>query len=128
MGLTHFFPLILYLYYMSKKIIITETQYNKLLSFINEGDFHIILGDVIDDLNKNYEPVNAVVKDYHDYKEEARIKVMVDDSVISSLDLLNYMKYKYHAICGENFLKQVIDDWYHGRVKDGMLSKNITLK
>lgn len=113
---------------MSRKIIITESQYNKLLSFINESDFHIILGDVLDDLNTNYEPVKAVVKDYHDYKEEPRIKVMVDGSVISDLDLLNYMKYKYHAVCGENFLKQAIDDWYHGRIKDGMLSKNITLK
>lgn len=113
---------------MAKKIIITESQYNKLLSFINESDFHIILNNVLDDLNTNYKPVKAVVKNYHDYNEEPRIKVMVDDSVISDLDLLNYMKYKYHALCGENFLKQVIDDWYHGRIKDGMLSKNITLK
>lgn len=113
---------------MTKKIIITELQYNKLLSLINENDFHIILGDVVDDLNKNYKAVKAVVKGYHDYNEEPRIKVVVDGSVISDLDLLNYMKYKYHAVCGENFLKQVIDDWYHGRIKDGMLSKNITLK
>lgn len=112
-----------------KKLIITESQYNRIIkSFINESDYHVILDNVIDDLNKNYESVTAVIKDYHDYNEESRIKVKVDNSVISPKDLLEYFKYKYHGVCGENFLKQVIDDWYHGRVKNGMLSKNITLK
>jgi hypothetical protein len=112
-----------------KKLIITESQYNRVIKpLISESDYHVILDRVIEDLNKNYESVTAVIKDYHDYNEQPRIKVKVDDSIINAKDLLEYFKYKYHGVCGENFLKQVIDDWYHGRVKDGMLSKNITLK
>jgi len=114
---------------MTKKIIITESQYNALLGkLINEGDFHVILNKVVEDLGINYEPVTAVVKDYHDYKEEPRFKVKADDSITTAKNILDYFKYKYHGVCGENFLKQVIDDWYHGRIKDGVLSKNITLK
>lgn len=114
---------------MGNKIIITESQYTALVNrLISEGDFHIILNTVLDDLKNNYECVNAVVKDYHDYVEEPRFKVLVDGNIITPIDLLNYLKYKYHGICGETFLKQVIDDWYHDRIKNGMLSKNITLK
>ena len=114
---------------MKRKLIVTESQYNRLLKpTLNESDFHIILDDVLEDLNKNYESVTAVVRDYHDYNEQSKIKVKVDGSVISPKDLLEYLKYKYHGVCGENFLKQVIDDWYHDRIKNGMLSKNITLK
>lgn len=114
---------------MTKKIIITESQYNSLLtSLINEGDFHVILNRVVEDLDTNYESVTAIVKDYHDYKEEPRFKVKADNSIATASAILDYFKYKYHGVCGEGFLKQVIDDWYHGRIKDGVLSKNITLK
>jgi len=114
---------------MIKKIIITESQYNKIIKpLIKEGDYHIVLDEVLDNLNKNYEMVTAIVKDYHDYNEQPRFKVKADDSIIEAKDILDYFKYSYHGVCGEEFLKQVIDDWYHGRIKDGMLSKNITLK
>ena len=112
-----------------KKIVITESQYNRLFKpLVKESDYHIILDNIINDLNKNYETVTAVVKDYHDYNEQPRIKVKVDGSVINAKDLLEYFKYKYHGVCSEEFLKQVIDDWYHNKIKDGVLSKNITLK
>lgn len=114
---------------MIKKIIITESQYNNIIKpMIKEGAYHVVLDDVLNDLNTNYEKVTAVVKDYHDYNEKLRFKVKADDSIITAKDLLDYFKYKYHGVCGENFLKQVIDDWYHNKIKDGTLSKNITLK
>jgi hypothetical protein len=114
---------------MIKKIIITESQYNKNIKpLIKEGDYHIVLDEVLDNLNNNYEKVTAIVKDYHDYNEQPRFKVKADDTIINAKDLLDYFKYTYHGICGEEFLKQVIDDWYHDEIKDGMLSKNITLK
>lgn len=111
-----------------KKLIITESQYKSLKISITETNHQVILDNIIKDLDKNYEKVTAVVGDYHDYYEKPRIKVKADDSVIKAKDLLEYLKYKHHGICGEEFLKQVIDDWYHDKVKDGMLSKNITLK
>jgi hypothetical protein len=114
---------------MIKKIIITESQYNKIIKpLIKEGDYHVVLDEVLDNLNNNYEKVTAIVKDYHDYNEQPRFKVKADDTIINAKDLLDYFKYTYHGICGEEFLKQVIDDWYRDEIKDGMLSKNITLK
>lgn len=114
---------------MIKKIIITESQYNKIIKpLIKEGDYHVVLDEVLDNLNNNYEKVTAIVKDYHDYNEQPRFKVKADDTIINAKDLLDYFKYTYHGICGEEFLKQVIDDWYRDDIKDGMLSKNITLK
>ena len=53
---------------MKKKIIITESQYNNLRkALIIEGDYHIILNNILEDLDKNYERVTAVVNDYNDY-------------------------------------------------------------
>lgn len=113
---------------MINKIIITESQYNRLFKpLLKENQFDIVLSDVLEDLDKNYEKVKAVVSDYHDYKEEPRFKVKVNGEAISPKDLLEYLKFKYHGICGEKFLKQVIDDWYHNKIVDGHLSKNITL-
>lgn len=113
---------------MNKKLIITESQYNRIFkNMINEGDYEIILDRVLSDLNKNYEKVNAVVKDYHDYRETPMIKVKVDGAVITPKNLLEYLKYSYHGVCGEEFLKQVVDDWYYDKIKDGNLSKNVSL-
>ena len=95
---------------------------------IKENDYSVILDDLLSDLTMNYEKVNAMVKDYHDYKNQQMIKVLADNSVITPKNLLEYFKVKYHGLCGEHFIKQVIDDWYFDRVKDGMLSKNITVK
>lgn len=112
-----------------KKLIITETQYKVLKNLLSEGDYHIVLDKVVEDLNKNYKKVTAVINNNNrDYIEEPRFEVKVDKSVISAKELLEYFKFKYHESCGEEFLKQVIDDWYHNRIKDGLLSKNITLK
>jgi hypothetical protein len=113
---------------MVNKIIITESQYNRLFKHrLKENLFDIVLNELLSDLNKNYEKVTAIVNDYHDYNEKPRFKVKVDGNVITAKELLEYMKYKYHEKCGENFIKQVIDDWFNDKIKDGFLSKNITL-
>jgi predicted transcriptional regulator len=114
---------------MINKIIITETQFNRLFKpLLKESHFNTVLSNVLEDLDKNYEKATAVVKDYRDYHEKPRFKVKVDDSLITAKDLLEYLKYKYHEVCGEDFLIQVIDDWYHSKIDGGHLSKNITLK
>lgn len=113
---------------MKTKIIITESQYNRLIKpMLNESVLSIVLDDIISDLDKNYDRVTATIKGYRDYQNKPRIKVLVDGSIITAQQLLNYLKGKYKDKCGEDFLKQVIDDWYHENIKNGMLSKNITL-
>jgi hypothetical protein len=114
---------------MVNKIIITESQYNRLIETLaNDSHFDIVLGDVLEDLNKNYEKVTAVVHNGRDYKEGPRIKIKASGNIIKDKDLLEYMKFTYHEVCGEDFLKTVIDEWYHDRIVNGYLSKNITLK
>ena len=46
-----------------KKIVITESQYNRLFKpLVKESDYHIILDNIVNDLNNNYETVTAVYK------------------------------------------------------------------
>ena len=113
---------------MKTKIIISESQYNRVIKpLLNEEIIPIVLDEIVGDLDNNYERVTAVVKGYQDYKNEPRFKVFADDNIITAKELLDYFKYKYHEKCGEEFLKQAISDWYFNKIKDGMLSKNITL-
>ena len=113
---------------MKTKLIITESQYNRLIKpIINESAVAMVLEDIIEYLDKNYDKVTATVRDYYDYVNKPRFKVLADDSVITAKQVLDYFKNKYFDRCGEDFLKQAIEDWYYNKIKDGLLSKNITL-
>jgi hypothetical protein len=113
---------------MKTKLIITESQYNRLIKpLLNESLIAMVLDEIVSDLDKNYERVTATIKNNHDYVDKPRFKVLVHGGIITAKELLDYMKYKYHDKCGEDFLIQTIDDWYYKKIKNSMLSKNITL-
>jgi hypothetical protein len=112
-----------------KKLIITESQYTKLLeNILLETDYDHVVETIVKDLNNNYEKSTAVVAGFRDYHEEPMFKVKVSDSLISAKDLLEYFEDKYSELCSKEFLKQVIEDWTFGRIKGGMLSKNIPIR
>jgi hypothetical protein len=111
------------------KLVINENQYNKLSKMlISEGDYTLILNDIRNNLDRNYKKVSAVVKNTIDYNNKAMIEVVVDGSLITPKQLLNYLIEKYGDFCGEPFLKQVISDWFNNSFNDGLLSKNIKIK
>ena len=113
---------------MTKKIIITESQFARLKSYINESEVYSrIVKQMKGDLDANYTPTENYVREGGEYHGQPMIKVNVDDEIISPAALFEYMKYKYNM--GDEFTKQVIRDWVNGSITDEhMLSKNVPLK
>ena len=111
---------------MSTKLIITESQYNKLLNFINESNFHEKLVEMmVSDLDMNYEPMLGIMREEGEYFEEPMVRIKVDKSEISPKELFEYFKKKYKL--GDDFTKQVIQDWMFGNIKNNMLTKNVPI-
>lgn len=111
---------------MSTKLIITENQYSKLLKFINENNFHEKLVEMlVSDLDMNYEPMLGIMREEGEYFEEPMVRIKVDKSEITPKELFEYFKKKYKL--GDNFTKQVIQDWMFGNIKNNMLTKNVPI-
>ena len=111
---------------MSVKLIITESQYSKLLNHINESNqYHKLVEMLVSDLNSNYEPMIGIVREEGEYFETPMIKIKVDETEITPRELYEYFKKKYKL--GDDFTKQVIQDWAFGKIKDNQLSKNVPI-
>jgi hypothetical protein len=111
---------------MSVKLIITESQYKKILNHINENNLHQKLVEkLVQDLNMNYEPMLGVVRENGEYKEEPMIKIKVDGEGITPRELFEYFKKKYKL--GDSFIQQVIQDWMFGNIKNNQLTKNVPI-
>jgi hypothetical protein len=111
---------------MSVKLIITESQYKKILNHINENNTHQkLVAELVSDLDMNYEPMLGVVRENGEYKEEPMIKIKVDEEGITPRELFEYFKKKYKL--GDSFIQQVIQDWMFGNIKDNQLTKNVPI-
>jgi hypothetical protein len=122
---------------MKKKLIITESQLERLKIKLNEHNTHaLIVKQLKHELDSNYEPIEKYARKGGEYSPTAMIKSLTDEEEISVKDLYEYMKYK-HGI-GEvdetkskntpskEFLKQVITDWVNGNISDDYLLSNNT--
>lgn len=111
-----------------KKIKITEAQSRMLAQLeINEAnDFELMVKKIVDDLNRNYEPIIGTYRKGGEYFEKPIIKILADGQTTTPKELLQYFKFKNKSL-GDKFLKQVIKDWINGDIKDYSLSKNVTL-
>jgi hypothetical protein len=108
------------------KLIINEVQYNKLVKFIHENNFHEKLVEaMVADLNTNYEPMLGIVREDGEYFETPMVKIKVDETEITPKELYEYFKKKYKL--GDDFTKQVITDWVFGTMNGYQLSKNVPI-
>ena len=113
---------------MRRRLIITERQLSAITRVINENSgYDSIVKEVVRDLDSNYKKAIETYRDGNEYKQRRVFEVVVDGELITPHNLLEYLKLKYSNL-GDNFLKQVINDWVDGKIKDGMLSKNIGTK
>jgi hypothetical protein len=111
---------------MSTKLIITENQYKRIMSYINENDIHQKMVEImVSDLDNNYEPMIGIVREDGEYHNEPMIKIKVDESEVTPSELFEYFKKKYKF--GDDFIKQVIQDWAFGNIKNNMLTKNVPI-
>lgn len=111
---------------MKQKLIISEEQYNNLYKFITESSiYEDKVNEILKDLEMNYKKALEKYRDGNEYKQRKVFEIKADGDIISPKDLLIYLKNKYDV--GEEFLKQLLDDWCHNKIKDGRLSKNVSL-
>jgi hypothetical protein len=112
---------------MKKKIIITESQMNRLRFNLVENSAHsVMVKQMKEELDSNYEPVAKFVREGGEYFEKPMITVKADNEVITPKSLYEYMKYKYKV--NDEFIKQVISDWMFNKITDDYgLSKNVPL-
>jgi hypothetical protein len=112
---------------MKKRIIITESQLERLKTNLKEGSAHSSLVKTMkEDLDRNYQPVEKFVREGGEYFEKPMIEVKADGEVITPKALYEYLSYKYKLV--EEFTKQVIRDWMYGNISDNyMLTKNVPL-
>ena len=112
---------------MGRKIIITESQLERLKINIQEGELHSKMVAMIkQELDKNYIPITGVKRKGGEYIETPMIKIKVDGENITPKALYDYLMYKYKM--GEEFMKQVIRDWIFGNITDDhRLSRNVAL-
>lgn len=110
---------------MGKKLIINEKQLNGLANYLLENNHERIVKLVVNYLEANYEPTKGTFKRGGEYHEEPMIKNLVNDEMMTVKSLYEHVLYKFEGINAE-FIKQVIDDWYNGRIDDNFkLSKNV---
>ena len=127
---------------MKKKLIITESQLQRLKKILNEQTAHsLVVKQLKNELDSNYEPIEKFVRKGGEYSSTAMVKVKTDEEEIPVKELYEYLKYKFNiddtidedgsskSTASTKFLKQVIEDWMFGRIKDDYtLSKNVPLK
>lgn len=113
---------------MKKKLIITESQLNRLKVNLSESKVHSsMVKRMKEELDMNYSPIEKFVREGGDYHSQPMIMVKADEESITPKDLFEYLKHKYKM--GDDFIKQVIRDWVDGKITDDFrLSKNIALK
>jgi hypothetical protein len=112
---------------MKTKLIITESQLERLKGSLNESVVHAnMVKRMKEDLDKNYQPIEKFVRKGGEYASQPMIMVTADEETITPKDLYEYLKFKYKM--GEDFTKQVIRDWVDGEITDDFrLSKNVAL-
>jgi hypothetical protein len=124
---------------MKKKLIITESQLERLKIILKEENTHaLIVKQLKKELDSNYEPIEKYVRKGGEYSPTAMVKCLTDEEEISVKELYDYMKYKFgigdeskdesKKVPSKEFLKLLITDWVNGNISDDYsLSKNIPI-
>ena len=112
---------------MKRKIIISEIQYKRLKRQLNEDEYHgVMVKEISTDLSSNYDRALETYRDGNEFKKRKIFQSKIDGEAITPHNLLEYLKQKYDV--SEDFLKQVMNDWVEDKIKDNMLSKNVTAR
>lgn len=113
-----------------KKIKITNEQL-KLLSKVitEESNKDAMVGKMKKELSKYYEPSVGVQREGGEYFDKPMILNKVSGEIITDKALYDYLAYKpeYKGL-SEDFIKQVIRDWFGGNLKKtNNLTRNVTM-
>ena len=121
---------------MSKTIIIDEDKEKEMFDSILESVFYPRADQVIEVeefLDNNFRPKKLLTLDTNGYPDFDNVVVMVKQGIelktLTPKELLRMLDDKFHHRIKDDedrkkFLKQVIRDWYNGKIKNGILSVN----
>lgn len=116
---------------MKNKLIITESQLERLKVKLNEENQHArIVKQIKDVLDSTYEPIDKYVRKGGEYSNTVMVKNKIDDEELTIEQLFKYIKHSTD-LTDENspIIKQTIKDWVFGNIDDdNALSKNVPLK
>ena len=115
---------------MGKTIIIDEQKESELIGRIFESVFYPNVQQVLDVeeyLNKNFRPKKILTTNNitgHSKFKNVVVQVVsgVELDTLDGEELLRLLDDKFND--RKKFLRQVIDDWYTGKIKNGILSVN----
>lgn len=112
---------------MKKKLIITESQMTRLQSrLITENYFATMVKTIKEDLDANYAPSQNFVNEGGEFHAMPMFEIRLTEEIITPKALYEYMLYKHKM--NEEFTKQVIRDWYDGKItEDFQLSKLVAI-
>jgi len=113
---------------MGTRIIIREEQLKSLVGYIKESSDHTtMVNTIVADLAKNYTPEITTKRQGGEYFETPSFQIKADGSMTTGKNLLRYLSMKYGDMVSDDFIKQVIRDWADDSIKDGYLSKNVSM-
>lgn len=99
---------------MSKKLIITESQFKAIKRHIDENMANVRLRNQIHRfLEADYEPSNGVEKIANEFYSKALIKKKIDGEVITPKALFAYMQHKFVGV-NTSILKDCLEGWFKG--------------
>lgn len=110
---------------MKKKIMITEKQLNIIIE--NETIQNRIVKTIVNYLRNYYEPIIGIFPDKNDYTTGGLIHNNIDGTTLSPKALKERLKYKFGDLSDE-FLEQIISDWFNDKITDDyLLSKPVSM-
>jgi hypothetical protein len=113
-----------------KKIKITSEQLGLLSKLITEeSNKEAMVSKMKKELSRSYEPTFGTQKKGGEYFDKPMIMNKVSNEMITDEAVYSYLKYKkdYDGL-SEKFIKQVIRDWYGGKLEDtNTLTSNVAM-
>ena len=88
----------------------------------------VIIKNVVGFLNSSYEPKAGVFRTFGEYKTKPAIINKIDGEALEPENVMLYLKRKFPSL-NDEFLKQIMMDWYNGKFKNEKysLSKTMTM-
>ena len=113
---------------MKTKLIISESQYERLKVRLNEETIHnALVKELKGFLTQNYTVTQKFMREGGEYKEMPMLEIKADGELITFERLCEYLKVKYeNVIKNHEFIEQVIKDWVDNKITDdNLLSKPV---
>ena len=83
---------------------------------------------VVNYIDANYEPTVGTYRQGGEFHEQPMIMNKVDNEMLTPRSLYQHLKYKFNM--GDDFLQQVVRDWFDGKYHNNSnysLSRNVKM-